>query len=200
MKKTLLNVAVIGAAIVLAGCAKPGAVDQNTAQNQQGGSAKNSVINSIKDAIGLGTKMECTYTTNINGKEIKAVMQTDGKNFKSSSEIDGRKMYSVMKDNVSYAWGEGIPMASKLSLDCIKDLPKPEGQESNPQVEDMQNPEKAFDGATNVVCNPIASVDISVPNNIQFQDICEMMKGFANMAKNMKLPAGANMPNIPAQQ
>lgn len=201
--KTLLGVVIIGAAIVLSGCAKPGAVNQDTAQNQnqnqtqQNESSKGSVITSIKEAMGLGKKMECVYTTQINGKEIKAVMQTDGKNFKSSSEIDGRKMYSVMKDEVSYTWGEGIPTASKLSLSCIKDLPKPEGQESNYPVEDMQNPEKAFDGATNVVCNPVTAVDISVPSNIQFQDMCEMMKGMMNMTKNMKIPSGANVPNIP---
>lgn len=193
----MLGVVIVGAVFVLSGCAKPGAVDQSTAQNQQNNSSKGSVVTSIKEAMGLGKKMECVYTTKIDGKEIKATMQTDGKNFKSSSEINGRKMYSVMKDNVSYTWGEGIPMASKLSMDCIKDLPKPEGQESNSSVEDMQNPEKAFDGATNVVCNPVASVDVSVPNDVEFQDMCEMLKGFANMAKDMKVPSGVNVPNMP---
>ena len=197
--KTLLGVVIIGAAIVLSGCAKPGAVSQDNAQNQaqQNESSKSSVITSIKEAMGLGKKMKCVYTTKIDGKESETVMQTDGKNFKSSSELDGRKMYSVMKDEVSYAWGEGIPMASKLSMSCIKDLPKPEGQESNSPLEDMKNPEKAFDGATNVVCNPVDSVDISVPSNIQFQDMCEMIKGVTNNLKDMKVPAGANVPNIP---
>ncbi len=190
----LLSVFVVVAVIFLSGCAKPGAVDQSTAQNQQDNSSKSSAITSIKEAMGLGKKMECTYTTKINGKEIKAVMQTDGKNFKSTSEIDGRKMYSVMKDEVSYTWGEGMPMSSKLAMSCIKDLPKMEGQESAPS---FQEPEKAFDAATNVVCAPIASVDISIPDNIQFQDMCEMMKGMMNMAKDIKIPSGANSPNIP---
>lgn len=203
MKKTLLGVVIVGVAFVLSGCGKPDDANQGAVQNQnqaqQNESSKGSVITSIKEAIGLGKKMECVYTTKIDGKEIKSVMQTDGKNFKSSSEIDGRKMYSVMKDEVSYTWGEGIPMASKLSMSCIKDLPKQEGQESSSPVEDMHNPEKAFDGATNVVCNPIASVDINIPSDVQFQDMCEMMKGMMNMTKNMKIPGGANMPNIPTR-
>jgi len=117
-------------------------------------------------------------------------MQTDGKNFKSSSEIDGKKMYSVMKDEVSYTWGEGIPMASKLAMSCVKDLPKIEGQKG---ADPIQDPKDAFDGATNVVCNPVASVDVSVPSDVQFQDMCEMMKG---AMKN--IPEGTNLPNIPS--
>lgn len=196
MKKTLLGVVIVGAAFVLSGCGKTAVTNQDVAQNSQGATPAGSVVNSIKDAMGLGKKMECVYTTQINGKEIKSTMQIDGKNFKSFSEIDGRKMYSVMKDEVSYTWGDGIPMASKLSMSCIKDLPKPEGEKSVSEA--VQDPEKAFDGATNVVCNPIASVDISVPSNIQFQDMCEMMKGMLDATKNIKVPAGANVPaNIP---
>lgn len=195
MKKALLGIVVIGAVFVLSGCGKPAAVDQNTAQKQtQGNEAKKdgSIISSIKDALNSGKKMECTYTTKIGDKEVKATMQTDGKNFKSSSEIDGRKMYSVMKDEVAYTWGDGIPMASKLEMSCMKDLPQAaSGDGSAPSTQD---PEKSFDDATNVVCNPIASVDVSVPSDVKFQDMCEMMKGI----QNMQVPAGVNMPNIPS--
>jgi len=198
MKRALLGVVVIGAVFVLSGCGKPAAVDQGTAQKQtQGNEEKKagSVINSIKDAMSSGKKMECVYTTKIDGKEIKATMQTDGKNFKSSSEIDGRKMYSVMKDEVAYTWGEGIPMASKLSMNCIKDLPKTEGQETTAPVQD---PQEAFNGATNVVCNPVASVDVSVPSDVQFQDMCEMMKGLTkNIPGGTTLPDMSNLPKMP---
>ena len=195
MKKTLLGVVVIGAVFVLSGCGKPAVVDQGTVQKQtQGNEEKKagSVMSSIKDALSSGKKMECTYTTKIGDKEMKATMQTDGKNFKSSSELDGKKMYSVMKDEVAYTWGEGIPMASKLEMSCIKNLPQAaNGDGSAPSAQD---PEKAFDGATNVVCNPVASVDVSVPSDVQFQDMCEMMKGI----QNMKVPAGVNVPNMPS--
>jgi cell surface protein SprA len=92
------------------------------------------------------------------------VMETDGKNFKSTSELDGKKMYSVMKDEVSYTWGEGVPMAGKLALNCIKDLPQGKGNEAKSQVQDS---EESFEKATNVVCKPVSTVDISIPSNIQ---------------------------------
>jgi hypothetical protein len=150
--------------------------------------------------MGLGQKMECIYTTNINGEIIQAITQVDGKNFKSSSEIDGRKMYSLMKDEVMYTWGEGIPMPSKLAMSCMqeleKDMPKTEGEEL--PAGNFKNPEESFDNATNVVCKPIALVDLSIPSDIQFQDMCEMMKGMMQGLKDMKIPSGANFPaNIP---
>jgi len=198
MKKTLLGVVVIGAVFVFSGCGKPAANDEIAPQKQtQGNEAKKdgSVISSIKDAISSGKKMECVYTAKIDGKEIKSTMQIDGKNFKSWSETDGRKMYSVMKDEVVYTWGEGIPMASKLSMSCINDLPKTEGQ---PDAAPIQDPQKAFDSATNVVCSPVASVDVSVPSDVQFQDMCEMMKGLMkNIPGGAALPDMSNLPKMP---
>ena len=192
MKKISLGFLVVAAALVLSGCGNQAAQNQETNQNatKSNESKTDSAISSIKDALKSGKKMECAYTTKIGDKEIKAVMQTDGKNFKSTSEVDGRKINSVMKDEVSYTWGDGVPMAGKLAMSCIKDLPQGGNDGAAPQAQD---PEKTFEGATNVVCNPVATVDISVPSNVQFQDMCEMMKG----VQNMQVPKGVNMPNIP---
>lgn len=187
MKKIQVAFVAIGI-LFLVGCEKKDSQNQGgTSATTQKESVGSSVISSIKDAMNLGKNMECIYTTKIGDKEIKAVMQTNGKNFKSSSELEGRKMYTIMKDDVVYTWGEGIPMASKLAMSCIeeitKDMPKNGDQQSAPSVQD---PKALFDNATNVVCNPIASIDLSIPSDIQFQDMCEMMKGFANI----KIPAG----------
>lgn len=178
--------------LVFSGCGKKSEIGQGEESSQlsKEKSVGVKVVNSIKDVMGLGQKMECTYTTDINGKTTPVITQLDGKNFKSSSEIDGKKMFSLMKDEVMYTWGEGIPMASKFKLSCMKDLekdmPKAEGEES--QLDNFKNPEKSFDDATNVACKPIASVDLSTPDDIQFQDMCEMLKGFSNM----KIPGGSN--------
>jgi transglutaminase/protease-like cytokinesis protein 3 len=196
MKKTSIGFLVAAAALILSGCGNQATQNQNAnqAQNQDQSQAsesnENAVINSIKDALKSGKKMECTYTTKIGDKEIKAIMQTDGQNFKSTSELDGRKINTVMKDEVSYTWGEGVPMAGKLAMSCIKDLPQGQGGEATAQAQD---PEKSFESAANVVCKSVATVDVSVPSNVQFQDMCEMMKG----VQNMQIPSGANMPNIP---
>ena len=180
------------------GCSKaPGQQSSTTEKAPAVSPAENGgVISSIKDAMGLGKKMECTYKNNINGQEFTAVTQVDGKNFKSISEVNGKKIYTVMKDGSIYSWGEGIPMATKLDLACIQDLQKniPQGQ---PPIASDQDPQKSFDNATNVSCQPSEAVDVSVPSDIQFQDTCEMMKGVTEKMKNIKIPTGANIPNLP---
>lgn len=206
MQKILLGTLVIVFALTLSACGNK-VQNQEQEKNQvQEQKTENSggVISSIKEAMGLGKKMECTYTNKIGDQEVTAITWVDGKNFKSSSEIDGRKMYSVMKDETMYTWGEGVPVASMLKLSCMqeleKDLPKTEGQEAKSSVKD---PGEAFEDATNVSCKPVASVDISVPSDVQFTDQCEMIKGLTNKLKDMKVPgdagngAGINMPNIP---
>ncbi len=201
MKKILLGSLVIFFALTLSACGNKNqnqGEEKGQVQNQEQKKEDGGIISSIADAMKLGKKMECVYTNNINGKEVKATTWVDGKNFKSSSEIDGRVMYSLLKDEVMYSWGEGIPMASKLALDCVKDLNKnlPEAQQDQKNKE-MANPEESFQNAANVSCKPVASVDLSVPADIKFEDQCEMMKGVTQNLKDIKIPAGVNVPNIP---
>lgn len=208
MKKIFLGTLVLVFALTLSACGKKTQEGQGT-ENKTGiiEGTGSGVINSIKDAMGLGKKMECVYITKIGDQEIKATTQVDGKNFKSISEINGKKMYSLMKDDVMYSWGEGVPVATKIATSCIqeveKNMPKTTEGEA-PKTADIPTPEKSFEDATNVSCNPSASVDLSVPSDIQFQDMCETIKGFSEKMKNIKIPEGvnvpANIPNIPAAQ
>lgn len=200
MKKTLLGVVVIGAVFVLSGCGKPAAVEQNTVQKQapqQKVAEEKSSFSDVMEAMKSGKKMECVSVTEADGNGIKSTMQFDGKNYKSVTEVDGKKMYSVMKDEVMYTWGEGVPTATKLSANCLKDLPKlkVEGQESTVPVQD---PEKALENASNLVCKPIASVDVSVPSDVQFQDMCDAMKSMMkNIPEGTTLPDMSNLPKMP---
>jgi len=206
MKKIFLGMLVFAFAFTLSACGKkapevlPGAENAPT-QTQENPTADSGVISSIKDAMGLGKKMECTYADNLNGAALSAVVQVDGKNYKSVSDLNGKKIYSVMKDGVMYSWGEisGIP-ATKIDLSCLQDLKKnlpPSQQAASPD----QDPLKSFDNATKVSCKPAGNIDISVPSDVQFQDQCEMMKGLTKQLKDIKVPTGAkvpaNIPNIP---
>jgi hypothetical protein len=206
MKKLRLGLIIFSAALILSGCGNklpensPGKVAQLGEQPKEESSAGVQVINSLREAMGLGKKMECVYTTEINGQTIQSVTQMEGKNFKSSSEIEGKKMYSLMKDEVMYTWGEGIPMPSKLELSCMKelekDLPKTEGE--NSQAKGFQNPEDSFDKAQNVSCKPVVTVDLSLPSDVQFSDMCEMLKGMMKNLKDMKVPTEVKgPPNLP---
>ena len=148
MKKIFLGTLAVVFALMLSACG-------NKASNQQGSATDNAsigvqapaqadnsggVINSIKDAMGLGKKMECTYADNLNGPSVTADVQIDGKNYRAVSDLNVKKIYSVMKDGVMYTWGEisGIP-AMKLDMSCLKDLQKnlPSSQQADSPEQDQ---------------------------------------------------------------
>ena len=204
MKKTLLGVVIVGAAFVLSGCGKPVATDQNAAQNpssvEQSTSTSGSVISSIKDAMGLGTKMKCEYSMGTGADAVKSTAYVEGKKYKSTGIFAGITSNIIFDGDVMYIWQEGKTTGMKMTMSCINDLKAamPAGQQTTPSV---QSPEDQFKSATNTSCSPNTdSVDFSAPSNITFTDQCEMIKGLQQM-KN-KIPAGAvpaNIPNIPAQ-
>ena len=121
----------------------------------------------------------------------------DGKNFKSVTEVNGKKMYSMMKDNVMYSWSEDKSVATKIATSCLQDIAKSAPQGQQPPTQD---PQKTFDNASNVSCKPSEAVDITVPSDIEFKDMCETLKGISGKLKDIKIPAAnvpANIPNVP---
>src|SRR3989344_3780743 len=55
--------------------------------------AEKDVISSIKDAMGLGKKMKCTYAVSEGG--IASTVFIDGQKYKFTSEANGQKMYGL---------------------------------------------------------------------------------------------------------
>lgn len=177
MKKIFFGTLVFVFAITLSGCGEktqpqPQSGGQEGGQSQQETSKKDNASGEsdlIKNAISSGKKMECTYVRKIDEEmELTAVVQIEGKNFKSVMEVGGSKSYAAVKDGVMYTWGNAMAIPAKITESCLK--------ESKETIPSAQNPEKIFDDAIKVACNSVDSVDISIPSDIQFKDICEMMK------------------------
>lgn len=203
MRKTLLSIFVIGAAFVLSGCGKPIAADQNTVQDKsqvqekKSESAANSAITSIKDAMGLGIKMECDYTMKFEDSgPTKSTAFVEGKKFKSVRTFAGKVQNTIFDGETLYMWSEGQTTGLKMTMTCINDLKasSPQGAQAAP---DVKSPEDQFKDATETSCSPTTeSVDFSAPVAITFTDQCEVLKKTTEMMKDMKLPGGANMPDV----
>jgi hypothetical protein len=201
MKKTTIAVAVIVVVLVVAGVffftrktSQPAPAGQaGQAQSQQ--SPAGNAINSIKDAMGLGTKMKCTYSTKAGDTTITSVVYVQGKNFKSVGSINGKTTNTIFDGDTLYMWMEGQTTGTKMALSCINELKAslPANQANNPAA-NVQSPEDQFKNATDTSCVPgDSSVDYSVPANVTFTDQCAMMKNAINSMKNIK----ANIPNMP---
>lgn len=209
MKKTLLGVVIIGSAFVLSGCGKQAAQNQGTVQNQaqeqKGASSVGSAITSIKDAMGLGTKMKCEYSMGTGADAVKSIAYVEGKKHKSVGTFNGITTNTIFDGENMYNWQEGQKTGFKMTMTCINDLKASlPADKQDYLANDVKSPEDQFDNATSTSCSPTSeSINFSAPSDVTFKDQCEMLKGMLDMTKNMKVPAGVpnipNMPSVPAQ-
>jgi hypothetical protein len=163
---------------------------------------KKSVINSIKDAMGLGQKMNCTYTdVDSKGMTTSSTITVDGQKYKFTSDVNGEKMYGLFDGTTQYTWTTGVKgQGWKMDKTCMEELgklaPKRVEDKSAKAPEAPQDIEKSFANAQNVACVPASNEDFSVPTDVVFVDQCEMMKNSLKALEGMKgkLPAGMNIP------
>jgi hypothetical protein len=213
IKKTLLFSSLILAVVFLSGCAKKG-VQQNPEQKQTetAGEVKNEesggIISSIKDAIGLGKKMQCTYTYNKTGETpFTSTAYIDGQKYKGETEIMGKKQLMVFDGDTMYTWSETDKTGTKFSKSCMEDLNKDKPQDSNapaPTQDQIKSAEDAFKDVADTKCTPVDSIDFSIPTDVTFSDMCAEFQKIKDMKNNLpsrvNIPKGVNIPggsNIP---
>ena len=165
--------------------------------------AESTVIDSIKDAMGLGKAMQCTYMAD-GQASFKSSVIVNGDKFKSVTEVAGKKMYGLFDGEAQYVWTEGESKGFKMSKGCLDELKAnlPAGSDTNTGagVKDLS---EGFDMAKNVTCEaaPSASADLSVPTDVMFADQCEMMRQSLEMMKNVQkqMPEGTKFPGTMPQ-
>lgn len=149
-----------------------GTVEQENAEQP-------SVIGSIKDAMGLGEKMRCTYATGEGKDAVVSSVYVDGKKFKTTTEVGGMKTEALFDGETQYVWSGNSMQGMKMSQACLASF-----KESFGESEDAagnggvapQDYQETFGMAKNVQCEQVGSVDFSVPASITFTDQCVMME------------------------
>ncbi len=206
MKKIITIFTLLLTVAFLAGCGKK--VDQTknenkatvASQEEQGG-----VISSIKDAMGLGKKMKCTYTVKTEEGTDTYITYVDGEKYKSESEFDGKMQLSVFDGEIIYSWNNKDKDGTKMSMKCLEDLNKPSENNNSDIPESIETPEESFDDATDVKCEDISSVDFTIPSDVVFKDQCEEMRKLIESLSNFKnqlpeqMPAGILPEGLPGQ-
>lgn len=159
------------------------------------------MISSIKDAMGLGKAMQCSYVSDAQGQSFQSEVVVNGEKFKSTTTMNDMVVYAVFDGENQYTWMSNSQQGMKMSKDCLekmkemaKNLPA-----TNDQVPLSEDVAKSFDGAKNVSCTVATNTDMSVPKDIIFTDQCAMMEESMKMMEQMKdkMPAGMTMPALP---
>ncbi|OGI22120.1 MAG: hypothetical protein A2808_03800 [Candidatus Moranbacteria bacterium RIFCSPHIGHO2_01_FULL_55_24] len=152
-------------------------------------------ISSLKEAMGLGEAMHCTYAMEQNGKSYESEITLQGERFRSATKMDGVTMYALHDGTAQYTWTSKDKQGFKFEKACLdemqdafKDLPQATtgGQQMAEDAKDT------LDFAKSVQCSPAASIDLSVPADITFTDQCAMMRQSLEAMKQLqqKMPQG----------
>jgi hypothetical protein len=142
------------------------------------------VISSIKDAMGLGKTMQCTYASSTGKDAVTSTVLVDGKKFLAETSVNGKKSHVLSDGDVQYIWSDDSKQGMKMSMTCLADLQKslPAAAQSAP--EDYA---KTFDTANNVNCTAVSGgVSLSVPSDVTFTDQCAMLKESMKALEGMK--------------
>lgn len=209
MRKTLLGLGLASLALMLSGCGQQAATTQNApasnaqpaAKPDQSAQNSNSAFSSLKDAMGSGQQLKCTYTTTVNGADVPMTAFIQGKNYRSTIVAAGKTTNLLFDGDTMHTWVDGMTTGMQIKMACINDF-KAAAPQGQPGVPAIPSPEDRINSATNVSCVPSTDADFTVPATVTFTDQCAMLKKSAEMMKN--LPKGtvpgnipANVPNIP---
>lgn len=180
---------------------------ETSVQSQQAGSPQqptspaSSVVSSIKDAMGLGKQMKCTYMANKTNTTFSATVYVEGNKYKSFVTVGGKNMNALFDGTALYTWEDGNTTGSEMTADCLVKLKAAAPQNPSgpaPAQPPVQDPADSFNSATNVQCAPATDGDLTVPAGVTFSDQCAMMTKALEYMNKTKSSAGANVPNIPA--
>ena len=185
------------------------AINEKTAASDKSSSGakeeKGSMVSSIKDAMGLGQKMQCTYTMNESGKAFESRVMVDGEKYASTTMIDNMTVYGVFDGENQYSWTSATKTGMKMSKVCLEKLQATAQDFARPSetpATALQGMERAFEMAKNVKCEPASSGDFTIPKDITFTDQCEMMEQSMKTMEEMqgKLPEGMTFPMMNSGQ
>lgn len=166
------------------------------------------MITSIKDAMGLGKTMQCTYSMQDGTNTIQSTVLVDGQKFRATTTTNGEVMNVISDGKTQYLWSDKTRQGFKIDMTCLENLKKslPESTQNIPNTtpEDIS---EDFDTARNVSCQPATineSNGFTIPTNVQFVDQCEMLQQSTRVLEQMRgtnfqVPSGT-LPNTPPVQ
>lgn len=154
---------------------------------------KQSMLGSVKDAMGLGKRLACTYTDPTSG--TKATVFVEGKKMKSTTTVSGVTVYGIFDGTTQYAWSSNAKTGTKMDTSCMNEMKNltQKMQSANPPAP-IENFE-SYQDLKNVSCIPAETESFSIPTDITFTDQCAVLRESMKAIEQMKdqIPSGMPM-------
>ena len=181
MKNTIIFVIMLLAILIFSGCGKTASNQSNNSSNTPKEAEK--PINNLVDAIKSNKVLMCTYKDKTG---VAGVFYSDNGKYKTEYSDSGKKQISNFDGNYYFYWMEGDAKGYKITQTCLDELVvgtnstgSTNESESTGTVSDEVNnfnSEEELSNSSDVNCQMVNSVDLSIPSNISFADQCEVLK------------------------
>lgn len=188
MRKIFLLLCLVLITLVFCGCWK-----KNNAQtgNVVKPSPTEEKITNINEALKKGAKYICTYK-DANGVQSKISIDND--KFKTEYTDSGKTQYSIYDGSFYYYWIEGEAKGYKISKQCLDELivgtetESPANQSESEFEKEIDNysTEDDFNDASEVNCQAVNNVDLSLPKEVSFTDQCDTLKAAKQLMKSLE--------------
>ncbi len=185
MKKIILSLIILFSVLILSGCTN---TNTNNAPDSLSNPAENQSISfsNLKDAFNSKDSLKCTYEYKDSDNSFQGNIYMKDNKFKTIMGIEGQKINSLFDGTTYYSWMDGQTQGFKMDTQCLKEVSQ-EGVKT-----DEFDPSQSFfsmddfDSAFQVRCEK-SNMDLSIPGNIEFQDMCELLKNLTSAFENMNL-------------
>jgi hypothetical protein len=177
------------AVLTLSGCSRSSETPNTTTpsetreapSNEETSEASSMNMEDWSMALAKGEKLHCSYL-DANGEN--AEFFADGMRYRTEIATEEGKMVSVFDGETVYVWNDGEGTGFFQTMDCLKELQKSFPEETD-IPETYESSEDVLLATPNMQCNRIATVDLSVPDSVEFSDQCAMMKDQMKMMEDM---------------
>jgi len=190
MKKQICSVLFLLLIFLLAGfgCGK----SEELKSGEKGGIVKEDggLIDDFKDALRIKQKMECTYKVNDQGQPYEYVSYIEGDKYRSEYSADGVNSVSIFDGKTMYTWDENTRQGTKLDIACLDDLQTDDVEDKSAgQTEDYdeyQSSEEMLSTGFDISCRKVASIDFTIPDDVQLIDQCALLKQQMQVLDNLQ--------------
>lgn len=174
--------------VTLSGCGKDPDMQDEQAATVDENAVKEQAIKEVVDGeagelytgIAQGKKMKCEYTLEMpDTEETKVVIYLDGMKYRTEIQAESMNPERVIFDGEAmYSWDDTMKQGMKMDMNCMEEFEQIVGDQAFDEELGVFDPasEDFVKDLPDMQCEEVGEVDLSIPDDVEFMDQCEMLR------------------------
>lgn len=199
-------VIIVVCVISLFGCTKKEAVQTENKANQEQAVNGESFNGSLKELVGMGKKIECSWQTNDEeGNASEGKIYVDGNRSKSEIRVRGEEEMVIMSltdGKMGYMWNDINRTGSKYDIAEMEKMGQVMEGDMSKETTETSNVDTNWEEKMNYVCKPwkVDETVFAIPTDIEFTDLGVQLKQSQEMMEGMKESLAGVCDSLPEPQ